>query len=194
MHDVSLNTSIKDYLTGEELEATTYEDLRQAMARLLVEEKGYPKECLRPRIPVTVPIDGRNYTRLLDLVAYGDDGSPLLALLFCPGVVTTYHREALAVARLLPDGPAPLVIVTDTKEAIILEVNGGTLLGEGMLAIPDWNYMRHLAATHQCPPITEERREREKRILYAYSESLYACCGGAACAIAAKGGRFSAKD
>lgn len=190
MHDVSLGTTIEDYLTGEELKATTYEDLRQAMARLLVEEKGFPKENLRPRVAVTIPIEGRDYTRLLDLVAYDDQGKPLLALLFCPGVVTTYHRESLASARLLAPEPAPLIVVTDTKDAVVLETAGGTELGQGLLAVPDWQRLKHLAKEHPAPAMTEDRKQRESRILYAYSESLYDCCGGAACAIAAKGGRF----
>jgi len=194
VHDVSLGTTITDYLTGETLEATTYEDLRQAMARLLVEEKGYPKERLAPRVAVTIPIEGRDYSRLLDLVAYNDQAQPLLALLFCPGVVTTYNREALASARLLSPRSAPLVVVTDTKEAIVLETATGALLGEGLMAVPHWQRLQELAAAHPPLEMTAERRERESRILYAYSESLYDCCGGAACAIAAKGGRFGKDD
>lgn len=194
MHDVSLGTTITDYITGETLDATTYEDLRQAMARLLVEEKGYPKKRLAPRVAVTIPIEGRDYSRLLDLVAYDEAGQPLLALLFCPGVVTTYNREALASARLLSPRPAPLVVVTDTKEAIVLETNQGEPLGEGLLAVPDWQRLQELAAAHPPPEMDDARRLRESRILYAYSESLYDCCGGAACAIAAKGGRFGKEE
>ena len=45
MHEVSLGQSIQDYLTGENLDMTTYEDLRQGLARLLVEEKGLSSTC-----------------------------------------------------------------------------------------------------------------------------------------------------
>ena len=41
MHEVSLGGVIADYLTGEQLERTTYEDLRQALAKFLVEERGF---------------------------------------------------------------------------------------------------------------------------------------------------------
>lgn len=195
MHDVSLGTVIQDYLTGESLEATTYEDLRQAMARLLVEEKGYPRPRLKPRVAVSFPVEqGRLYTRLVDLVAFAEQERPLLALIFCPGIVTTYTREALAAARLLPGGAAALVVITDSKEAVVLETGQGELLGSGLAAIPDWRRLQVLAAQHQAPELDAERKDRERRILYAYSESLYACCGGAACAIAAKGGRFGAGE
>lgn len=194
MHDVSIGTTMVDYLTGELLEATTYEDLRQAMAKLLVEEKGYPKERLRPRVAVRFPIEERTYTRLLDLVAYDEHDHPLLAVLFCPGVVTTYSRESLAAARLLEPKPAPLIMITDTKEAIVLESAKGECIGEGLLAVPDWQRLHKLAAEHPAPEVDDAHREREKRILYAYSEALYDCCGGAACAVAAKGGRFGKED
>ncbi len=194
MHDVSLGQTIRDYLTGEEIDQTTYEDLRQAMARLLVEEKGYPREQLRPREAVCFPVDGKNYTRLVDLAAYDASGKPLLLLLFCPGVVSTYQREALAAARLFPDGPAPLMVVTDSKEAMLLDVASGECLGEGLQAIPTWEQLPEKAASVAEMDFSDARKDAERRILYAYSESLYDCCGGAACAVAAKGGRWGKEE
>ena len=191
MHDISLGQTIRDYLTGEEIESTTYEDLRQALARMLVEEKGYPKGSLIPRAPVTFPVEGREYTRLVDLAALDDEDRPLIIYIFCSGVVTTYERETLAAARLFPNGPAPLAAATDTKEASLLAVKDGERLGQGMAALPDWNKVLELAAKHPSPPLDATRRDREQRILYCYSESLYDCCSEAACTISERGGRFS---
>ncbi len=190
MHDVSLGQTIRDYLTGETIEQTTFEDLRQALARLLVEERGYPRDRIRPRVNAVIQIEGRDYGRLVDLVALDAQERPLLALMFCAGVVSTYLRESLAAARLMPGGPAPLVAVTDTREAMLLETATGKVLGQGMAAIPDWATLTELAAAHPPLPLEEEQREREARILYAYSEQLYSCCSYAACTAAARGGRF----
>ncbi|MCW5205093.1 hypothetical protein VU02_04130, partial [Desulfobulbus sp. N2] len=44
--------TLKDYLTGEELPDTDDERLRQEMARMMVEEKGFAKEDLEPRLTV----------------------------------------------------------------------------------------------------------------------------------------------
>lgn len=55
MHETSLGETLRDYLTGESIEATTYEDLRQALARLLVEGLGYPAERVVPRLAVRFP-------------------------------------------------------------------------------------------------------------------------------------------
>ena len=64
MHEESLGNVIRDYLTGEELVETSYEEFRQALARLLVEEKGYPKARLSPKVGVCFPVDGKDYTRM----------------------------------------------------------------------------------------------------------------------------------
>ena len=52
MHEVSLGATLRDYLTGQDVDHTTYEDLRQALARLLVEELGHPRELVEPRVRV----------------------------------------------------------------------------------------------------------------------------------------------
>ncbi len=173
MHDISLGQCIRDYLTDEEVEATTYEDMRQALAMLLVEEKGYPKSLLRPRVAVSFPVE-------------------LLMMLFCTGGVTTYVREALAAARLFPEGPTPLVAVTDSRRAVLLETTAGALLREDADAIPDWETLQSLAAERATPRFSEDQLDRERRILFAYSESLYDCCAFAACAAGSRGGRWKA--
>ena len=179
MHEESLGTVIRDYLTGEELEETSYEIYRQALARMLVEERGYPRESLASKIGVCFPIDGQDYTRMVDLAALGPDGAPLMLVIFCSGEPGSYLREALAAARLHAP-PAPLVLTTDTKTAVLAASGSGTVLGEGLRAIPHHADLMALAAAHPAAPLDESRAERERRILFAYSEMLSGgCCTGA---------------
>jgi hypothetical protein len=187
MHEVSLGAAIRDYLTGEETPATTYEDIRQALARLLVEEKGFPKAALKAKIGIRFPIDGRDYTRMVDLAAYAPDGSPLMLVVFCSGEPGSYRRESLAAARLHPGAPAPLVLITDTKEAYLLETATGEELGHGMRAVPAWDDLAALAAAHPARPPRPDQIDRERRILYAYSELLEGCGCPYACRPGAKG-------
>lgn len=181
MHEVSLGGTIRDYLSGEAIPDTTFEDFRQALARLLVEEKGYPRGRLTSKVGVSFPVGGETYCRVIDLVAYGEDGGPLLLVLFCAGKPATYERETLAAARLIHGGPAPLALVTDTREAILLDVAGGNVLAEGMAAVPRWEDLQRLAAGRPRPELTPARLDRERRILYAYSEMLTSCCEGTCC-------------
>ncbi|MBU1002106.1 MAG: type I restriction enzyme HsdR N-terminal domain-containing protein [Proteobacteria bacterium] len=177
MHETSLKQTLCDYLTGEEIEETTYEDCRQALSRMLVEERGYPREQLRPKVGVNFPIDGKNYCRVVDLVAYGDDGRPLLVLFFTAGQPGTFDREIVAAARLIEGGPAPLAVATDTTQAVLHETAKGKLVGSGLdEAIPRWDHLLQLAAEHLAPVLDEARRERERRILFTYSEFIYGSC------------------
>jgi hypothetical protein len=181
MHEESLNRVIRDYLTGEDVEETSYEEFRQALARLLVEERGYPKGQLCAKVGVCFPADGRDYTRMVDLVASDADGGPLLVVIFCSGEPGSYIRETLAASRLYGDAPVPLALITDTKEALLLRVADGTILARGgMRTVPHFDDLTRLAAASPAPRLSEDAKDRERRILFAYSEFLSGgCCAGA---------------
>ena len=181
MHETSLGETLRDYLTGESIEATTYEDLRQALARLLVEGLGYPSGRVVPRLGVRFPVDDGEYCRTVDLTVTAPDGSPLMLVFFCPGQVNTFARESLAAARLMTGGPAPLVAVSDLRDAALYAVADGTQLASGMRALPRHADIDHLAAAHPVPPMDDARRAAEQRILYAYSEFLKRCCDESVC-------------
>jgi hypothetical protein len=94
------------------------------------------------------------------------------------------------MARVIADGPAPLAVATDLKDAILLETATGTLRGEGgMASLLEWEELKRVAATMERIPLTGERLLRERRILYTYSEFLKGCCGECA-----PPGRFTGPD
>jgi hypothetical protein len=186
MHEESLGSVIRDYLSGEELEETSYEEFRQALARMLVEEKGYPKESLVSKTGVCFPVDGKDYTRMVDLTALGPDGEPLLLIIFCSGEPGTYVREALAAARL-HQPPVPLVLTTDTKSAELVATVRGTTLASGMRAVPLYQDLAGLAQANPMAAPSSDQVERERRILYAYSEMLSGGCCQGACRPKARG-------
>ncbi|MFV0422666.1 type I restriction endonuclease subunit R [Oleidesulfovibrio sp.] len=181
MHEVSLGLSIRDYLTGENVEQTTYEDLRQALARMLVEELEYPSESLVPKVSVRFPVNGEEYCRTVDLAAHDVTGAPFFFLLFVPGQVNTFVRESLAAARLAAGGPVPLIAITDTRDALLLETATGTCLGEGMQALPRHKHALQLAAQNPVPELSADRILKERKILHTYSEFMKTCCDESLC-------------
>lgn len=181
MHEVSLGLTLRDYLSGEEIEETTYEEFRQALAKLLVEEKGYPRERLKAKTDVCFPIDGQDYSRKVDLIAYDDAGKPLFLIFFTAGQPASFDREIVAAARLVKDGPAPLVMATDTKTAVLHAVESGECLATGMQAVPYWDEVLQLAEKHKANRLSDDRVEMERRILYTYSEYVKKSCCGAEC-------------
>ncbi|WP_243360017.1 type I restriction enzyme HsdR N-terminal domain-containing protein [Fundidesulfovibrio terrae] len=186
MHEESLGTVIRDYLTGEELEETSYEVYRQALARLFVEERGYPRDRVMSKIGIRFPVDGTEYTRMVDLAVLGPGGEILMLVVFCSGEPGSYLRESLAAARL-HDPPVPLVLATDTKSAALAASASGEVLGTGLRAIPHCDDLAALAEAHPARPLTPDQAERERRILYAYSEMLSGGCCQGACRPKARG-------
>ena len=177
MHEVSLGGVIADYLTGEQLERTTYEDLRQALARFLVEERAFPPALLRPRYAVAYSAGGEQHERQADVAAFCASGALGMLVVFCPGQVHTYTREVTALARLALPHPSPLAVVTDMREAELFAARDGAILARGLSALPDHKEMERLAAAHALPPLNAERRDKESRILHAYTGFLKTCCG-----------------
>lgn len=178
MHEVSLNRVITDYISGEEIMDTTYEDLRQALARMLVEDKKYPRSCVRPKYAIRYEIDGQQQEAVIDIAVFSEDGVPLLALFFCPGEIGTFIRESLAAARVHIPAPFPLVAVTDSMDLVLVTAGGGQELGQGFYALPLWSALESTAMDHVLAPLPLQRLEGERRILFAYGGLGGPCCGG----------------
>lgn len=177
MHEVSLGQTIQDYLTGAELEMTTYEDLRQGLARMLVEEKGYPKKNVIPKVEITFEVDDKTFSRNVDLLVNDEQGKPVLALLFCSGTPESYIRETVYAGRLVPGGPVPLVVVTDSKDARLLRTMDSKVLDSGFASIPSWDDLQKILSENPAPALDPDRIVREQRVFYMYSGFLEGCCG-----------------
>lgn len=179
MHETFLGQTMTDYLSGQPIEATTYEDIRQALARMLVEEKGYPRSQLQSKVPIRFTVDGQDVEHRVDLVALDPQGQAVAIIIFCAGDVLSYVRETVAAARLVPQGPASLAMVTDTQSAICVCVADGSVQYEGGYhALPTWSAMLDLA--RQCPPeeLSAAKQNTEQRLLYTF-RGLIGCCSDA---------------
>ncbi|MDD3619031.1 MAG: type I restriction enzyme HsdR N-terminal domain-containing protein [Desulfobulbaceae bacterium] len=172
--------TLKDYLTGEELPDTDDERSRQQLARLLVEEKGYAPEELEPRLSIETGFSGRRVRSLIELtVRIG--GRRVMIVRYGPGSLVTRERAAVAASRLLDPGHRiPLAVVTNGREAELLETRTGRVLDTGMEAIPDRSRLARLSGELVFEPFAdEEKREREARILHVFDEEV--CCRGGVC-------------
>lgn len=183
MHEVSLGGMLTDYLTGQTIEETTYEEFRQALAKFLVEEKGYPKDGLKAKVPLIFKIDGQETGRHIDLVAQDEQGQPLILVIFCAGDVGSFERETVCCARLFPGGPVPVAIATDSIGASILDTATGECTATGVRSIPTWREVLTINAKTSRLPLSAERRAKEERILHAYNGFLYGTCCSESCRI-----------
>lgn len=183
MHESSLGGTLRDYLSGEEIDETTFEEFRQLLVRVLVEERGYPKERIRAKVLVKYTIDGEEYERPLDFVVYDEQGEPIFVIMFCAGDVGSFERETVCAGRLVDGGPVPYALITDTMNASLLDVKSGDVVAHGMQAVPDWEKLNQMVAESDIKPLSAEQREKQIRVFHTYSGFIYGTCCSESCSL-----------
>jgi hypothetical protein len=178
-HHLILGETV-DVLSGATIVDTHDERLRQALARLLLEQKGYGRDEIRARLPLSIRAGERCAIVPVDfLLEIG--GRAALVIHYGPGSLVTRHRPALAMARLVRPYQIPFAVVTNGRQADVLAVATGRLLGEGLEAIPTRAVLAGWMAGADFEPVAPERAEREARILYAYEVDGSCPCDDRVC-------------
>ena len=172
---------LQDYLTGVVLPDTDDERIRQGLARLLVEQLGYSKDELEPRLTISSCFNNNRVQTLIELTAR-INGRRLFILRYGPGSLVTRETAAVAAARILdPEYRIPLAIVTNGRDAELLETARGKVLAGGMDCIPDRNQAGALLQEYAFEPFTDPgRRDKALRILNVFDQEV--CCAGTSCA------------
>ncbi len=169
--------TLNDYLTGEELVDTDDERIRQQISRLMVEELGYQRNDLKPRLCIET-LFTRNFVKSTIDLTVELDQKQVMIIRYGPGSLVSRERSALAAARVLNEEyRIPLAVVTNGRDALLLDTITTKAIGQGMQAIPDRQHaLEMLPKLIFLPPQDEEKRLREKRILNAFD--LERCCIG----------------
>ena len=170
---------MQDFLTGQTLPDTDDERVRQQLARLLVEQLGYAKQELEPRLTIVSDFGNRVVTTI-ELCAR-IEGRRLFILRYGPGSLVTREKAAIAAARSLdPDYCIPLAIVTNGRDAELLETAHGKVLATGMDCIPDRRQAEALLHSATFATFADpEKRDQALRILNVFD--LEVCCFGTSC-------------
>ena len=169
-----------DYLTGEPIADTHDERYRQALAKLLVEKKGYAKTDILPRRKLTVTAGNKSARITIDFsVVLGDTVAMIIR--YGPGSLVTRHRPAIAASRVLSSYQIPLVVVTNGIDADILDGKTGAVLSRGIESIPSKQALLDRWHSGAGTSISPERAESEQRILYAYDVDDSCPCDDSIC-------------
>lgn len=171
---------LSDYLTGEELPDTDDERYRQQIARMMVEERGFIKDELEPRLFIETIINKQYVKSTIDLTI-SLDGRRVMILRYAPGSLVTRERAAVAAARMLqPEFRIPLAVVTNSRDAELLDTLTGEVLATGMEGIPSKAQLKEMLQSLHFKPFDDpSRRDRELRILNTFD--LEVCCRGDSC-------------
>ncbi|MCF6289593.1 MAG: type I restriction enzyme HsdR N-terminal domain-containing protein [Desulfobacterales bacterium] len=171
-----------DFITGEQVVDTDDERLRQKLARFLVAEKNYAKAEIEPRLKIETMFAGQFVTSGIDFTIRLHHRR-LMIIRYGPGSLVTRERPAIAAARVLePEYRIPLAVVTNGRDAELLDTHRGKVLASGLDSIPDRARAEQLLDTLRFEPFADPgRRERELRILNAFD--IEVCCVGGPCAL-----------
>ena len=180
--------TLQDFLTGAELPDTDDERYRQQLARFLVQEKGFGADELLPRLSIETVFNGQFVKSVIELTICIADRRVMI-IRYGPGSLVTRERPAIAAARILnPDYRIPLAVVTNFRDAELLETRSGRVLNTGMNNIPDRKKLVEMMGGLEFESFSDEkRREREARILNAFDVEV--CCRNGTCELPPDDGR-----
>jgi hypothetical protein len=171
-----------DYITGETIVDTDDERCRQELARFLVGKKGYAKSDLEPRLCIETLYNGQFVASTIDITVRVS-GKRFMILRFGPGSIVTRERSAIAAARVLePAYQIPLAVVTNCREAEVLDTYTGKVIRQGLDKIPGKLEAEGMVNSLRFELFADEtKKDRERRILNAYDVEV--CCAGGPCAL-----------
>ena len=163
---------IVDFATGRKLPDIGAEANRQAVERFLVREKGYAKTDIEVDVDIAFEVAGEPYRSQLDLVvsvAFEEAAVRYMVIKCAPGSLGSCVRETVSAARLLDRHQIPLAVVSNGREAIVVDTITGKTVGQEMQAIPSRLDAASALRAAALQPYPAERVEREKLIFRTYN-------------------------
>jgi hypothetical protein len=173
---------LTDVISGEVLPDTHDERYRQKIARFLIEEKGYSKDDITPRFDLIVEAGKYRAVIKVDFLVTLETKIRMI-IKYGPGSMVTRHRSALAISRLVAPYQVPVVVVTNGKNADILDGISGKVTSSGLEKIPSKRDLYHATANHAFAKITQLRAEQESRIVYTFEVDGSCPCDDTICKI-----------
>ncbi|MDX9785415.1 MAG: type I restriction enzyme HsdR N-terminal domain-containing protein [Desulfobacterales bacterium] len=160
-------TLIEDFVTGQQVPNVGAEANRQAMEKVLVQEKGFLKSDIEVDAAIEVTIAGEPYESRIDLVV-STNGQRIMAIKCAAGSLSSREREIVAAARLIDTCQIPLAVVSDGAQAIVLDTLTGKKISDGMDAVPTKAQAVQLLKDAEPVAFPENKREREKLVFRTY--------------------------
>jgi hypothetical protein len=148
-------------------------DARKMIAFLLREKKGYSPEEVRKGLAFEVQLGEEIFWSSADFLV-SVDGRMGMIIKCAAGSLDSRERQAVAAARVIVSPPVPVAVVADPVTAVVLEVAGGKVIGEGFGAIPTKEQLREILSGKMPQTLDAKRLEKEKRILLAFD--AIKCC------------------
>ncbi len=148
-------------------------DVPLVLADFLVDERGFEREDLELRGSIQTEFNGERVTSKIAVVIRLQ-GNPVLMIRYAPGSIVTRERSALAAARIYdPKCQVPLVVVTNHKDAKMIDTYNGKVISEGLATLPSRDELLEQVPRLIFEPYANEKKiDREKRVLNVFDVNL----------------------
>lgn len=169
--------TLKDFITGEELTDTDDERFRQDLSKMMVEELGYGKDEVEPRRFIETLFSSQFVRSNIELtLSLKEQHRNFCIIRYGAGSLVSRERSAIAAARVLEkEYQIPLAVVTNGRDAELLDTRSGEVLATGMEAIPSRSRAQKMFPDLEFrDPPEGKKREGELRILNAFDVQI--CC------------------
>jgi len=173
---------LEDFITGEILDDTHDERIRQKIAKLLVEVKGFNKKEIAQRHGLIVQAGEKKAIIRVDFMITLSEKICMIVK-YGPGSVVTRVRLSIAVSRLVSGYQVPVIVITNGEDAEIVSGLKGTVLGRGFEAIPSRLTLMKGFHAYSFEPISARKVEIESRIAYAFEVDDSCPCDDSICRI-----------
>ena len=159
--------TLVDYLSGREIQDIGAEANRQAVLKFLVEEKGYARDEIETDVPIAFEVKGEQCRSRADVVVSAG-GRRLMVVKCAPGSLGSREREAVSAARLLEACRIPVAVVSDGKDAVVLDTRTGRKIGKGLEEIFSRSDLAERFRGMAPEPFPKEKLERERLVFRTY--------------------------
>ena len=159
---------VNDFINGKSFPNIGAEENRQKIEKFLVEEKGFLKEDIQVDACFKLEIGGEPYSVKIALLIVLD-GKIIALIKPVAGSISSWEREVVAVSRvIIEDYQVPFSMVSDGKDASVLDTLSGKKISSSMDSIPSREELLLYLLKNKLIPFPEEKRERQKLVFRTY--------------------------
>ncbi len=123
-----------DFITGKIIVDTHNERVRQIIAKILINEKGFLKNDIELKRKIEINIEGNKGIVNVDFIVRVN-GKVFMVIIFGPGSLVSRERSTLAAARLVESYEVPYCVITNGDNAEVMETRSGKVVDKGINAI-----------------------------------------------------------
>jgi len=153
---------MEEYMAGLQLTQA-----QKRMVDFLVSRKGYSENELEVNQDFTFELPECTFVVRADIIVK-IKGKRLFTVKCAMSSMESWERHSVAFGRVADVYQIPYAVITDSEDARIIATADGTLVAQGLDAVPSRQEAERLLGETTFNTFPPERLEKEKRILYAF--------------------------